>query len=75
MNHSLKDGNGKVYETMKIDRLNNSEKEKMLNALINGYEVVEPKFNFYNFSDKTVSFPLYYAGKFRQLTDNKEDAL
>ena len=72
-NHYLKDGNGKVYDY--DDRpFEQSEREKMLNALINGYEIDEPKFNFYNYSINS-NFPLYYAGEFRQLTDKKEGAL
>ena len=71
-NHYLKDGNGKVYDY--DDRpFEQSEREKMLNALINGYEIAEPKFNFYNYSINS-HFPLYYAGNFRQLTDKKEEA-
>ena len=48
----------------------------MLNAIINGYEVIfEPKFKFYNFSDRTDSTPLYYAGKENGLNRNKKFAL
>ena len=46
---------------------------KMVEAVINGYEVIEPKFKFYNFSDKTRFAPLYYAGK-EELTSDKEFA-
>ena len=39
----------------------------------NGYEVIVPKFKFYNFSDKTRFAPLYYAGE-EELTSDKEFA-
>ena len=39
-----------------------SEQLKMVEAVINGYEVFEPKFKFYNFSDSSGTTPLYYAG-------------
>ncbi len=39
----------------------------------NGYEVIVPKFKFYNFSDKTRFAPLYYAGE-EELTSYKEFA-
>ena len=51
-----------------------SDKLKMVEAVINGYEVIfEPKFKFYNFSDKTRFAPLYYAGE-EELTSDKEFA-
>ena len=71
-NHYLKDGNGKVYD-YDDKPFEQSEREKMLNALINGYEIAEPKFKFYNFSDKTRFAPLYYAGE-EELTSDKEFA-
>ena len=49
------------------------EQSKMVEAVINGYEVIEPKFKFYNFSDKTRFAPLYYAGE-EELTSDKEFA-
>ncbi|KGN96447.1 hypothetical protein HR11_10580, partial [Porphyromonas macacae] len=49
------------------------EQLKMVEAVINGYEVIEPKFKFYNFSDKTRFAPLYYAGE-EELTSDKEFA-
>ena len=53
-----------------------SDKLKMVEAVINGYEVIfEPKFKFYNFSDRTDSTPLYYAGKENELNRNKKFAL
>ncbi len=53
-----------------------SDKLKMVEAVINGYEVIfEPKFKFYNFSDRTDSTPLYYAGKANELNGNKKFAL
>ena len=47
--------------------------DKMLDAVINGYEAVVPKFKFYNFSNKTGFAPLYYAGE-EELTSDKEFA-
>ena len=61
--YNLKDGNGKVYVTKEEAPFTIDEKEKMLNALINGYEVIEPKFIFHNFSDSSGFKRLYYAGK------------
>ena len=52
-----------------------SEQLKMVEAVINGYEVFEPKFKFYNFSDSSGTTPLYYAGQFRQLTKFEQYAL
>ena len=53
-----------------------SDKLKMVEAVINGYEVIyEPKFKFYNFSDRSGSTPLYYAGKANELNGNKKFAL
>ena len=51
------------------------EQSKMVEAVINGYEVIEPKFKFYNFSDRSDSTPLYYAGKENGLNRNKKFAL
>lgn len=49
---------------------------KMVEAVINGYEVIyEPKFKFYNFSDRTGGTPLYYAGLTNELNGNKKFAL
>ena len=74
--YNLKDGNEKVYVANEEAPFTYDEKEKMLNALINGYEVIyEPKFKFYNFSDRTDSTPLYYAGKANELNGNKKFAL
>lgn len=47
----------------------------MLNAIINGYEVIVPKFKFYNFSDSSGGTALYYAGKENELNVNKKFAL
>ena len=52
-----------------------SEQLKMVEAVINGYEVFEPKFKFYNFSDSSGTTPLYYAGQFRELTKFEQSAL
>ena len=72
-NHYLKDGNGKCYEKGEKEPFTLDEKGKMLDAVINGYEVIVPKFKFYNFSDKTRFAPLYYAGE-EELTSYKECA-
>ena len=72
-NHYLKDGNGKCYEKGEKEPFTLDEKGKMLDAVINGYEVIVPKFKFYNFSDKTRFAPLYYAGV-EELTSDKEFA-
>lgn len=73
--HFLEDGLGKVYENKKEAPFNIDEKEKMLDAIINGYEVIKPKFKFYNFSDSSGGTQLYYAGKIKQLTGSKRFAL
>ena len=72
-NHYLNDGNGKCYEKGEKEPFTLDEKGKMLDAVINGYEVIVPKFKFYNFSDKTRFAPLYYAGE-EELTSYKEFA-
>ena len=66
----LKDGTEKTYKDNEEKPFNLDEKEKMINALINGYEVDEPKYKFYNFSDITSVRRLYYTGKNRQFTEN-----
>ncbi len=71
----LKNGLGEIYKSGVKTPFTLDEKEKMLNAIINGYEVIEPKFKFYNFSDRTDSTPLYYAGKENGLNRNKKFAL
>ena len=71
--YNLKDGNEKVYVANEEVPFTYDEKGKMLDAVINGYEVIEPKFKFYNFSDKTRFAPLYYAGE-EELTSDKEFA-
>ena len=74
--YNLKDGNEKVYVANEEAPFTYDEKEKMLNALINGYEVIyEPKFKFYNFSDSSGVTALYYAGQSRQLTKFEQSAL
>ena len=74
--YNLKDGNEKVYVANEEVPFTYDEKEKMLNAVINGYEVIyEPKFKFYNFSDSSGSTALYYAGKENELNGNKKFAL
>ena len=71
----LKNGIGEVYENGVKTPFTIDEKEKMLNAIINGYEVIEPKFKFYNFSDSSGETALYYAGRSRQLTKSEQSAL
>ena len=71
----LKNGVGEVYERGVKTPFALDEKEKMLNAIINGYEVIEPKFKFYNFSDSSGETALYYAGQSRQLTKSEQSAL
>lgn len=69
--YNLKDGNEKVYVANEEVPFTHDEKEKMLDAVINGYEVIVPKFKFYNFSDKTGFAPLYYAGEEKLTSDKK----
>ena len=66
--HLLSDGNGKVYEHNEEKPFEQDEDEKMLNALINGYEVDVPEYKFHNFSNITNIKRLYYAGKDVELT-------
>lgn len=72
--HFLEDGLGKVYKNKEDKPFNIDEKEKMLNALINGYEVDVPKYKFYNFSNITNIKRLYYAGKGVELTTDNDFA-
>ena len=46
----------------------------MVDAVINGYEVIVPKFKFHNFSDKSGFTRLYYAGNCVELTANYDEA-
>ena len=46
----------------------------MLNAIINGYEVIVPKFKFHIFSDVSGLNRLYYNGVQAQLTNSVERA-
>ena len=71
--YNLKDGNEKVYVANEEVPFTYDEKGKMLDAVINGYEIIVPKFKFYNFSDKTRFAPLYYAGE-EELTSDEEIA-
>ena len=72
--YPLEDGYEKVYQTTKQQPFEQfNEKEKMLDAVINGYEVIVPKFKFYNFSDSSGGTALYYAGV-EELTSDKEFA-
>lgn len=72
--HLLSDGNGKVYEYNEEKPFEQDEDEKMLNALINGYEVNVPKYKFYTCRE-TSYMPLYYAGKRNALTFSEDKAL
>ena len=72
--HFLEDGNGNEYKTKGETPFDIDEKEKMLNALINGYEVTVPKFKFYNFSDNSGYISLYYQGDHKELTANSDEA-
>ena len=72
--HFLKDGNGKDYDFRVNEPFNTDDKEKMLLAVINGYEVDVPEFVFFNFSDITGIKRLYYTGKATQLTANYNEA-
>ena len=69
----LRNGVGGVYEGDKTP-FTLDEKEKMLNAIINGYEVIEPKFKFHTFSDVSGLNCLYYTGVQSQLTATIERA-
>ena len=71
----LLDGNGKVYGESEKEPFKQDEKLKMFEAIINGYEVIESKFKFYNFSDSSGGTPLYYAGLTNELKGNKKFAL
>ncbi|QGT53224.1 hypothetical protein HYQ15_gp48 [Lactococcus phage CHPC958] len=72
--YALEDGNGEVYGDSEEKPFKLDEKLKMIEAVINGYEVIEPTFKFYNYSVNSRS-PLYYAGDIRQLTNNEKNAL
>lgn len=70
----LKDGNCKIYEDDEEKPFEQDEAGKMLNALINGYEVDVPKYKFYNFSNISSIKRLYYAGKGVELTSDNDFA-
>ena len=72
--YPLLDGNGKVYGELEKEPFEQDEKLKMFEAIINGYEVIEPKFRFYNFSDVSRLNRLYYTGIQSQLTASIERA-
>ena len=72
--YPLLDGNGKVYGELEKEPFEQDEKLKMFEAVINGYEVIEPKFRFYNFSDVSRLNRLYYTGIQSQLTASIERA-
>ena len=68
--YTLTDGND-----CKSGAFENSDKLKMVEAVINGYELIESKYKFYNFSDSSGGTPLYYAGLTNELKGNKKFAL
>ena len=68
--YNLTDG-----DDLKSGAFENSDKLKMVEAVINGYELIESKYKFYNFSDSSGGTALYYAGQSRQLTKFEQDAL
>ena len=68
--YNLTDG-----DDLKSGAFENSDKLKMVEAVINGYELIESKYKFYNFSDSSGGTPLYYAGLTNQLMGNKKFAL
>ena len=72
--YPLLDGNGKVYGELEKEPFEQDEKLKMFEAVINGYEVIEPKFRFYNFSDVSRLNRLYYTGIQSQFTASIERA-
>ena len=72
--HALKDGNEKVYGGTEKEPFEQDEKLKMLDAVINGYEVIVHKFKFHNFSNNTGITRLYYAGEEVELISNKKFA-
>ncbi|NBK98913.1 MAG: hypothetical protein EOM50_13000 [Erysipelotrichia bacterium] len=72
--YPLEDGNGKVYGDLEEKPFEVDEKLKMLNAMISGYEVIEPKFKFHIFSDKSGFTRLYYAGNRLELTSDIAEA-
>ena len=51
-----------------------SDKLKMVEAVINGYVVIKPKFKFHTFSDVSGLNRLYYTGVQSQLTASIERA-
>ena len=73
--HGLNKGDGVKYDFNENKPFEQGEVEKMLNAIINGYEVDVPKFKFFNISDITSLKRLYYAGKDVQLTVNIFEAV
>ena len=72
-NLPLKDGNERSYSYNEKKPFRYDEKEKMLNALINGYEVDIPKYKFYNYANISGS-PLYYVSSEKELNHCEEFA-
>ena len=67
-NYKLEDGFGNIYENKEERPFEMFEKLKMIESIINGYEVIEPKFKFHTFSDISGLNRLYYTGVQAQLT-------
>ena len=74
LDYSLYDGNDRKYEYEDIKPFTLYEKMKIIEAVINGYEVAVPKFKFYNFSDSSGYTSLYYQGDHKELTANSDEA-
>ena len=74
LSYPLLDGNGKVYGKPEKEPFKQDEKLKMFEAIINGYEVIEPKFKFHTFSDVSGLDRLYYTGVQSQLTASIDEA-
>ena len=74
LDYSLYDGNDRKYEYEDIKPFTLYEKMKIIEAVINGYEVAVPKFKFYNFSDSSGYKSLYYQGDLKELTANSSFA-
>ena len=72
--YPLLDGNGKVYGKSEKEPFKQDEKLKMFEAIINGYEVIEPKFKFHTFSDVSGLNRLYYTGVQSQLTASIDES-
>lgn len=67
--HEIKDGFNKKNKAFDA-----TEQLKMVDAVINGYEVIVPKFKFHNFSNISGLQRLYYAEKRIELTADITEA-